>query len=147
MIEIKNLKFLLDRKYYNYNGSHIWFTETDGKVRIGMDPFLTEQAGYLNYLTIDNKEFKQGEAIGSFESAKFVSKFYSPVSGKITSVNEDVVNDPISINNDPFNAWIVEIQPNDLENDLKSDNVLDDENNIKTWIENELERLEQDAAE
>ncbi len=146
MIEIENLKFPLDRKYYKKNGNHIWLKEDGGNVKIGMDSFLTENAGYLSYITVDNNELKQGQAIGSFESAKFVSKFYSPVTGEVVNVNEDVVNDPLKINKDPYNAWIVEIKPQDIEKDFGSDDILEGEENIRKWIEDELKRLDEDAC-
>jgi glycine cleavage system H protein len=146
LIEIGDLKFPLDRKYYTKNGSHIWLMEEQGNVKIGMDSFLTENAGYLSYLTVDNKELNQGEAIGSFESAKFVSKFFSPISGEIVNINEEVVNDPIRINKDPYNAWIVEIKPTNFEKDLQSSDILDGEENVKNWIEGEIKRLDEDAC-
>jgi glycine cleavage system H protein len=146
VIEIENLKFPLDRKYYKKNGNHVWLKQEGDIVRIGMDSFLTENAGYLSYLTIDNKELSQGEAIGSFESAKFVSKFYSPISGDVVNINEDVVNDPIRVNKDPYNAWIVEIKPKDLSTEIDSEDILEGEQNIRTWIEDELKRLDEDAC-
>ncbi|UCE37317.1 MAG: glycine cleavage system protein H [Thermoplasmata archaeon] len=145
MIEINNMKFPLDRKYYKKHGNHIWLKEEGGILRIGMDSFLTENAGYLSYITIDNRKLSQGEAIGSFESAKFVSKFYSPISGKVVSVNEDVLNDPIKVNKDPYNAWIVEIEPENLDKDLQSDDIVEGEEGIKIWIESEIIRLDCDA--
>jgi glycine cleavage system H protein len=142
-----NLTFPLDRHYYKRNGSHIWLKEEGGNIKIGMDSFLTENAGYLSFLTIDNKEFNQGEAIGSFESAKFVAKFYSPMGGEIVKINDEVVNDPIRINKDPYNAWIVEIKPADMESDFKSDDILQGEDSIRQWIEEELKRLDEDACQ
>lgn len=146
MIEIQNLKFPLDRRYYKKNGSHIWLMEEGSCMKIGMDSFLTENAGYLSYLTIDKKKFNQGDAIGSFESAKFVSKFYSPVTGEIVNINEDVVNNPIKINKDPYNAWIVEIKPSDMQMDFQSEDLLEGKENIKAWIEDELKRLDEDVC-
>jgi glycine cleavage system H protein len=146
MIEIENLSFPTDRKYYTKNGSHIWIKQEGDVVKIGMDSFLTENAGYLSYLTIDEEELKQGESIGSFESAKFVSKIYSPVSGKIVKTNEDVINDPIKINKDPYNSWIVEVAPENLESDLGSDEILDSEESIRNWITDELKRMDEDAC-
>ena len=146
MVEIENLSFPTDRKYYSKNGSHIWIKEEGDLVKIGMDSFLTENAGYLSYLTIDNTEFEQGESIGSFESAKFVSKFYSPVSGKVVRTNEDVLNDPIRINKDPYNSWIVEVKPRDLNSDLQAQEILEGEDNIRNWITEELKRLDEDAC-
>jgi glycine cleavage system H protein len=146
MVEIENLSFPTDRKYYTKNGSHIWIKQEGDLIKIGMDSFLTENAGYLSYLTIDNMEFKQGESIGSFESAKFVSKLYSPVSGKIVNTNEDVINDPIRINKDPYNSWIVEVKPNDLEPDFQSPEILEGEDDIRNWITQELKRMDEDAC-
>ena len=142
MIEIENLKFPLDRKYYKGKGSHIWLKEEGDTVRVGMDAFLTENAGYLSYLTIDTRTVDQGEAIGSFESAKFVSRFYSPISGEIVGINEDLVNDPIRINKEPYSSWIVEIKPAALENDLKSQDILDGEDIIRMWVTEDLKRLD-----
>lgn len=142
MIEIRNLKFPLDRKYYKGNGSHIWLMEEGETVRIGMDAFLTENAGYLSYLTIDNRKVTQGEAMGSFESAKFVSRFYSPITGEIVNINEDVVNDPIRINREPYSSWIVEMRPASLEEDLRSKDIMDDEDAIRMWISEDLRRLD-----
>jgi glycine cleavage system H protein len=144
-MEINNLEFPLDRKYFKQHGSHVWLMETGSKIRVGMDSFLTENAGYLSYLTIENNEVTQGDALGSFESAKFVSKLYSPVSGKIVGINDEVLNDPIKINKDPYNSWIIEIQPTDLESDLQSNDILDGEENIRNWISNEIKRLEEDG--
>lgn len=146
MVEIENLSFPTDRKYYSKNGSHIWIKEEGDLVRIGMDSFLTENAGYLSYLTIDNTEFKQGESIGSFESAKFVSKFYSPVSGKVVKTNDDVINDPIKINKDPYNSWIIEVKPTDLNSDYQAQEILEGDIDIRNWITEELKRLDEDAC-
>ncbi len=146
MVEIANLSFPTDRKYYTKSGSHIWIKEEGDLVRIGMDSFLTENAGYLSYLTIESTEFSQGDSIGSFESAKFVSKFYSPISGKVVNTNEDVINDPIKINQDPYNSWILEVAPFNLASDLKAQWIIEGEDDIKNWILQEFKRLDEDAC-
>lgn len=146
MIEINNMKFPLDRRYYKKHGNHIWLKEENGLFKVGMDSFITENAGFLSFITIDNQNLSQGDAIGSIESAKFVSKFYSPVSGKIVSINEDVVNDPIRVNRDPYNAWIVEIEPENLERDIQSEDIIEGEKSIKKWIESEIIRLGCDVS-
>jgi glycine cleavage system H protein len=43
------------------------------------------------------------------ESVKAVSEVLSPVSGKVTAVNEDLAAAPESINSDPYGAWLVEV--------------------------------------
>jgi glycine cleavage system H protein len=54
--------------------------------------------------------FKQGEAFGVIESVKAASDLYSPISGTVTAVNEELRNNPAIINSDPFGkGWIVKI--------------------------------------
>lgn len=142
MLEVKGMKFPLDRKYYTKDGAHIWLKPEGDVVKVGMDAFAVEMAGLLTYLTITEKETKSGEAVGSFESAKFVSRFYSPISGEIVDVNEEVLKNPRKINEDPYSSWILTIKP-------KSDNegkkyILEKEDEIKNWISEELKRVEED---
>lgn len=139
MLKVGDMKFPLDRYYHK---THTWLKVESLTAKVGMDSFQAENAGYLRYLTIGASEAKQGEPIGSYESSKFVSKIYSPISGRIRSVNENVLRNPRRINEDPYNSWIVEIQPDDLENDLNSRDILKKEEDIREWIEKEVERME-----
>ena len=145
-LKVGKLKFPLDRRYYIRKGAHIWVLPgKKGTVRIGMDSFLTENAGFLNYISLDKKtSVKRGGSLGSFESAKFVSKLHSPVSGKIIGVNEPVLKDPRRINKDPYGSWIIELQASDLEKDLLSPELLEEAGDIKEWIKEELRRAESD---
>ena len=145
-VKVGKLRFPLDRRYYIRKGAHIWILpQKGGTVKLGMDSFLTENAGFLNYISLDKKTtVKRGGSLGSFESAKFVSKLYSPVSGKVVGVNEPVLKDPRRINKDPYGSWIVELRAADLEHDLLSPELLAKEGEIKQWIKEELRRAESD---
>ncbi|UCF49127.1 MAG: hypothetical protein JSU91_05095 [Thermoplasmatales archaeon] len=142
MLEVKGMKFPLDRKYYTKDGAHIWLKSEDDIVKVGMDAFAVEMAGLLTYLTVTGKQTEGGEAVGSFESAKFVSRFYSPISGQIVDINEEVIKNPRKINDDPYNSWIFAIKPNPVEYNKKY--ILDKEEDIKKWISEELKRVEED---
>ena len=51
-----------------------------------------------------------GETCGEVESTKSVSDLYSPVTGKVTAVNEDIEDNYEAINNDPFGeGWLFEV--------------------------------------
>jgi glycine cleavage system H protein len=145
-VKVGKLRFPLDRRYYIRKGAHIWILpQKGGTVKLGMDSFLTENAGFLNYISLDKKTtVKRGGSLGSFESAKFVSKLYSPVSGKVVGVNAPVLKDPRRINKDPYGSWIVELQASDLEKDLLSPELLEEAGDIKEWIKEELRRAESD---
>jgi len=145
-VKVGKLRFPLDRRYYSRRGAHVWVRrERGGVVKVGMDSFLTENAGHLNYISIEAKgKVRQGRSLGSFESAKFVSKLYSPVSGKIVSVNPEVVKDPRRINRDPYKSWIVALRPGDLDKDLLSPDLLGDEKEIRRWMEEEMRKADDD---
>lgn len=142
MLEVKGMKFPLDRKYYTKDGAHIWLKTEDDVVKIGMDAFAVEMAGLLTYLTITENQTESGEAVGSFESAKFVSRFYSPISGQIVDINEEVIKNPRKINDDPYDSWIFAIKPNPGE--YNNEYILEKEEDIKKWISEELKRVEED---
>jgi glycine cleavage system H protein len=143
-IRIRNLEFPLDRRYFTRKGAHIWLLPgKDGTVRIGMDSFLTENAGYLNYISLDRKaKVRRGASLGSFESAKFVSKLYSPVSGEVVAVNQEVMKDPRRINRDPYGSWIVALRPGDLDRELRSPDLLGEEKGIRRWMREEMRKAE-----
>lgn len=144
MIEIKGAKFPNDRKYYKKHDCHVWLKIEKDKVKLGMDAFLTENAGYLNFISIDDEPIKQGEGIGTYESAKFVSKIYSPISGKIVGINEEVVDNPRKINEDPYNNWIIAVKPDDLEAELQSEEIIETEQDISEYMTKEFDRLDVD---
>jgi glycine cleavage system H protein len=142
MLEVNGVKFPLDRKYYTKHDCHVWLKVEGETVRIGMDGFLTENAGHLNFITVDDEPIKKGESIGTYESAKFVSKIYSPISGEVVEMNEEIIDNPRKINEEPYSSWILAIRPDDLEKDLGSGDILGSEDQIRAYIKKEFERLD-----
>jgi glycine cleavage system H protein len=109
--------------------------------KLGIDDFLSKKAGYINFLTIDRKEFETGEYFASIESGKFVSKIYAPTGGKILDVNQEIVNNPRKISEDPYGSWIVAIQPGE---EMGSEDMFESEVEIQNWIEEEMKRYEEE---
>ncbi|MFL6558289.1 MAG: glycine cleavage system protein H, partial [Bacillus sp. (in: firmicutes)] len=70
-------------------------------------------------------EVKANESMGTIESVKAVSDLYSPVSGTVVTVNEELGDAPETINEHPFEAgWLVEVEmsnPEELESLLNED--------------------------
>ena len=50
-----------------------------------------------------------GEAFSDVESVKAVSDVFSPVTGTVTEVNEELVDAPELVNEDPYNAWLIRV--------------------------------------
>ena len=110
-----------DHYYWPHDTAHTWAKIEDGKVRVGVDDFAQKQAGELKFIRLfpTGKEVKQGARFGTLETAKWVGPILSPVSGKIAQVNDEVLNKPPLVNEDPYGkGWMVVIEPSDLEDDL-----------------------------
>ena len=107
-----------------YNSNHAWArVEKDGTVKVGMHYYYSVSAGETTYvdLPFEGDDVSQGETCGKIQSAKWVGKFVSPISGEIIQVNEDLEDEPTLINSSPYNkGWIMVLKPSDLENDLKN---------------------------
>ena len=93
----------------------------------GMEPnsFGSVQKMLKEIMFVDlpdvGSEVVQMQPFASAESSKALSDVYSPVSGTVKAVNDDVIGDPGIINRDPYDAgWLVAIVPSNLEEDLKS---------------------------
>lgn len=99
-----------------YNKSHEWARLEGDTVVIGISDFAQEQLGDVVYVELPEigEEFSQGEAIGVVESVKATSDLYSPMGGEVLEVNEDLMDDPAVVNQDPYGAgWMIRLQVGD----------------------------------
>ena len=96
-----------------YTPKHIWAQATpQGTVRIGVTDYFKDQVkDIVNIQTnkTDDNVSKE-EPFGVVETWWFTHDLYSPLDGKIVSVNKTISDDPFTLNADPH-QWIVEIQP------------------------------------
>ena len=95
----------------------------DGTVRIGITDYAQKMLKEIMFVDLPDvgREVVQMQPFASAESSKALSDVYSPVSGTVKAVNDDVIGDPGIINRDPYDAgWLVAIVPSNLEEDLKS---------------------------
>ena len=94
-----------------YTESHEWVLEEDGSYVIGLTDFAQEQLGDLVFVNLPQAgdAVTAGEAFCDVESVKAVSDVFSPVTGTISEVNEDLADAPESINEDPYGAWLVRV--------------------------------------
>ncbi|MEJ5172087.1 MAG: glycine cleavage system protein GcvH [Hydrogenothermaceae bacterium] len=101
-----------------YTKEHIWVKIESDVATIGITDYGQHQLGDVVFVDLPelNREVESGEVIASVESVKAVSEIYSPLTGKIISINEDLSNDPSVINSDPYgDGWICDIQLKDLQ--------------------------------
>ncbi len=99
-----------------YSKEHTWI-RVDGNIgTIGITDFAQSQLDEIVYPDLPNVgiSFKQDTVFGSVEALKTVSDLFIPVSGKVIEVNKSLINDPILINKDPYNAgWMIKIEITD----------------------------------
>jgi len=138
-LEIKGMKFPLDRKYYTKDGAHIWLKQERNLVKIGMDAFAAEMSKPLTAFIVNKGLVNSGEEIGSFESTKYIGKFHSPISGEIISVNEHVLINPQNINENPYKSWIAKIKPD--KNQKTNKYIIEGKDKILNWINKEIKKI------
>ena len=95
-----------------YSKSHEW-VKMDGDVAvIGISDFAQDALGDLVFVNLPQvgDDVTAGEAFGDVESVKAVSDLMSPVSGTVCAINEELLDAPESLNNDPYGAWIIKVE-------------------------------------
>ena len=96
-----------------YTKNHEWLT-VDGKtVTVGITDFAQAQLGDVVFLELPNpgRKLEAGESFGVVESVKAGSDLYSPVSGRVSAVNDKLAGKPELINSDPYgDGWILKLE-------------------------------------
>jgi glycine cleavage system H protein len=96
---------------YKYAKSHEWL-ELDGEnATIGITDYAQSSLGDIVFVELPKVgvEIAAGETFGSVESVKAVSDLYSPVSGKVTEINEALNDAPDTINTAANETWIIKL--------------------------------------
>lgn len=114
-ISEKPTEYPVIRERLLYNTNHVWVMVTpEGNVRVGLSDYAQKLLEGIVSVQIDQVgcEVKKGEVFGSVETWLFTFDLYSPISGKLITVNKVPQNEPTIINKDPYEAgWIAEIKP------------------------------------
>ncbi len=113
-----------------YTKDHEWIVVTGNLGRIGITDFAQKQLGDVVFVELPDvgRTVSQGQAAGTIESVKAVSELYSPASGKVVAVNEDLGSKPEAVNKDPHGTWLYDIElsdPGELENLLDNSQYAD----------------------
>ena len=111
-------------KELRYSKEHEWLSGAeDGVSTLGITEHAANALGDFLFVQLPEvgDSVSAGETCGELESTKSVSDLYSPVSGEITEVNEDVVNDPSLVNSAPFEGgWLFKVRVSEEPGDLLS---------------------------
>jgi glycine cleavage system H protein len=96
----------------SYTTSHEWVSVEGDTYTIGLTDFAQDALGDLVFvnLPMEGDEVVAGEAFADVESVKAVSDVFSPVTGTVVQINEDLLDAPEAINEDPYGAWLVRVE-------------------------------------
>ena len=112
--------------------SHEWARREESTVRIGISDFAQDELGDVVFVELpaEGDVVTAGEDFGVVESIKAVSDLYSPVSGTVVAANDDLVDAPELVNEDPYgDGWMLEVEIDDESelDDLLSPDEYDDQ--------------------
>jgi len=101
-----------------YTKDHEWINIDGDSATIGISDYAQESLGDITFVELPNvgDEVEQFGEFASVESVKAASDIFSPMSGKITAVNNDLNEEPGLINKSSYDSgWIAKIKFSDNE--------------------------------
>ena len=96
-----------------YTKEHEWTRIAGNLATVGITAFAKDQLGDVVYLELPEvgATVTRGQPFGVVESTKAVSELFAPVTGKVTRINQALVDAPEGINDDPHEkGWMIEIE-------------------------------------
>lgn len=105
-----------------YIATHQWVRlDDDGVATVGITDFAQESLGDVVFVEIPElgSQVRGAEEAGMVESVKSASDVFSPVTGEVVAINEDLEDEPERINEDPYGeGWLFRVRisdPSELE--------------------------------
>ncbi|MGM0414223.1 MAG: glycine cleavage system protein GcvH [Bacillota bacterium] len=99
-----------------YSEDHEWVKVEESVGTIGITDFAQDELGDIVFVELPQvgDEFDKEDNFGVIESVKAVSDLYMPVSGEVVEVNEDLLDQPELVNEEPYEGgWIVKVSISD----------------------------------
>lgn len=95
-----------------YTKSHEWLRMEGEIAVVGISDYAQDALGDVVFVNLpqEGDETTAGESFGDVESVKAVSELICPVSGTVCAVNEDLLDAPELLNQDPYAAWIIKVE-------------------------------------
>ena len=96
-----------------FTKDHEWLRIEGDIATVGITQYAQEQLGDLVFVELPapGSGLEPGATAAVVESVKAASDVYAPISGEVTEINQDVVNDPQLVNSDPMgNGWFFKMK-------------------------------------
>jgi glycine cleavage system H protein len=96
---------------YRYTKEHEWINVAGTTGTVGITDYAQGTLGDIVFVELPKvgAAVERGKVFGSVESVKAVSDLYSPVTGTVTEINEELATAPETINTDAHGAWMLQV--------------------------------------
>jgi glycine cleavage system H protein len=113
-------------KDYKYTKEHEWIKVDGGTGTVGITDHAQNSLGDIVFVDLPKvgADVTAGKSFGTVESVKAVSELYSPVTGNVTAINDELATAPEKINSDAHSAWMIKVKlanPADLNSLLSAE--------------------------
>ena len=99
-----------------YTKQHEWARQENSIAAVGLSDYAQDKLGEIVFVELPDvgSEVKAGKSAAVIESVKAVADLYAPVDGKVTEVNEALLDQPEVINQDPYGeGWVFKVEIKD----------------------------------
>lgn len=100
-----------------YTKDHEWVKVEGNIATIGVTDFAQSELGDIVYVEVETEgeTLDKEETFGSIEAVKTVSDLFMPISGEITTFNEELESNPEVVNSDPYGeGWMIKVDMSDI---------------------------------
>ncbi|GBC98356.1 Glycine cleavage system H protein [bacterium HR17] len=105
-----------------YSPTHEWVRVENDRAVIGITDYAQSELGDVTYLELPKigDRVQAGQPFGVIESVKADEELFAPVSGTVAAVNQNAIDHPEIINDDPYgDGWLIVVEMSDPD-ELKS---------------------------
>ncbi|MEN6643691.1 MAG: glycine cleavage system protein GcvH [Armatimonadia bacterium] len=133
-----------------YHEAHTWVRQEGEELIIGVTDYAQEQLGDIVFIELPEvgATIEADDPFGSIESPKAVEDLVAPVTGEVVRRNDDVVDNPETVNDDPYGeGWLLAVklaEESDLDALLTKDEYMDSIEGLAEEDEAEEEEEEEE---
>lgn len=101
------IKYLPTHEYIRVEDNNVGY--------VGISPYAAKALGNVVYVDMpgEGDELSKGEEFGAIESVKAASDLFSPVTGEVLEINENLEANPKLVSDDPMENWIIKVRIDD----------------------------------
>ena len=104
---------MAEQRSLRFSETHEWVKQEGDAATVGISQYAQSQLGDVIYVELPavGQRLEAGGRLGVVESVKAASDLYSPVSGDVAAVNDELKDHPEYVNQDPYGkGWLIKLQ-------------------------------------